>query len=115
MKKIYGIRNCDTCRKALKWLETNNIEHEFLDIRADGIDEKLIRRWQKAAGWEALLNKRSITWRKIPPFDREELNADKACELIMNFPTVMKRPVLDDGKRIILGFDGSNYDKLRRK
>ncbi|TDJ47182.1 MAG: Spx/MgsR family RNA polymerase-binding regulatory protein [Gammaproteobacteria bacterium] len=115
MTKIYGIRSCDTCRKALAWLASHHIKYEFIDLRADGIDEGLVRRWQKVAGWETLLNKRSITWRKIPPFDREDLNADKACELILSFPTVMKRPVLDNGKQVILGFNGLSYDKLQLK
>ena len=113
MTKIYGIRNCDTCRTAWKWLESHDIEYEFIDIRQDGLDEKLVRRWQKAVGWETLLNKRSVTWRKIPPFDREELDENSACELILNFPTVMKRPVLASGKRIILGFDESSYSELK--
>ena len=113
MTKIYGIRNCDTCRNAANWLESNNIDFEFIDIRADGIDEKLIRRWQKAVGWESLLNKRSVTWRKIPAFDREALDADTACDLIMNYPTVMKRPVLVKNKKVLLGFDESSYAELK--
>ena len=112
MTKLYGIRNCDSCRKAMKWLESNDIKYEFIDIRADGIDEQLIWGWQKVVGWEALLNKRSVTWRKIPPFDREALNSDTACTLILNFPTVMPRPVLVSGTHVVLGFDGSNYDEL---
>ena len=109
MTKLYGISSCGSCQLATRWLKENGVEYEFIDVRADGIDDEVIERWQTALGWEQLLNKRSITWRKIPPFDRNDLNPDKARELIMNFPTVMKRPVLDDGSTVLLGFDKYAY------
>ncbi len=112
MINIYGIRSCDTCRKARKWLEKHNVEHRYLDIRDDGLDEESLIRWQKTAGWEELLNKRSITWRKIPEFDRAELDAERAYQLILAYPTVMKRPVLDLGASVILGFNESDYIEL---
>lgn len=112
MTKLYGIRSCGSCQLATRWLEEHGIEYEFVDVRAEGIDDGVIERWQTALGWERLLNKRSITWRKIPPFDRADLDATKARDLILNFPTVLKRPVLDTGSDVLLGFDRHAYEAL---
>jgi Spx/MgsR family transcriptional regulator len=112
MIKLYGIRNCDSCRLATRWLDENGVDYEFVDVRRDGVDEATLERWQESLGWEALLNKRSITWRKIPPFDRDDLNAANARELMLNFPTVMKRPALDTGDQVLLGFDKYAYEQL---
>ena len=112
MIKLYGIRNCDSCRKAIKWLKDRDVEHEFVSIRKDEMDENMLVRWQESLGWEALLNKRSITWRKIPAFDRGNLDSAAARRLILQHPTVMKRPVLDTGTRLVLGFDESAYADL---
>jgi len=83
-----------------------------VDIRDDGIEEKNLMRWQESLGWEALLNKRSLTWRKIADIDRSDLDSTKARRLILRHPTVMKRPVLDTGTTLALGFDESAYKKL---
>ena len=115
MTKLYGIRSCGSCQLAARWLEEQEIDYEFVDVRAEGVDESILERWQETLGWESLLNKRSITWRKIPPFDREDLNAGKARELILNYPTVMKRPVLDTGTKLLLGFDKFAYEELGLK
>lgn len=112
MINLYGIRNCDSCRKARHWLQDRDIEFAFTDIRNEALDESLLEKWQKQLGWELLLNKQSITWRKIPQFDRTELNAHNARNLILNYPTVMKRPVLDLGRRVVVGFDENEYDAL---
>ena len=109
MVRIYGIKSCDTCRTARRWLEQHQINHEYLDIREDGLDADLLHRWETATGWESLVNKRSITWRKIPELDREDLDGDRAVQLILAYPTVLKRPVLDLGDRVILGFDEDSY------
>ena len=111
MIRIYGITSCDSCRKARKWLAANDIESEYVDIRKDGLPEDLVSRWQDAAGWEELLNKRSITWKKIPAWDREGLDAERARQLILSYPTVMRRPVLDLGDQVILGFDKTAYEE----
>ena len=115
MTKLYGIRSGGSCQLATRWLEEQEIDYEFVDVRAEGVDESILERWQETLGWESLLNKRSITWRKIPPFDREDLNAGKARELILNYPTVMKRPVLDTGTKLLLGFDKFAYEELGLK
>ena len=113
--KVYGIRNCDSCRKARKWLEANSVEFRFQDIRDAGLDESLLKKWQQQAGWEKLLNKKSVTWRKIPSFDRNDLDADRARALILEYPTVMKRPVLDTGTLLLVGFDATEYASIRSK
>jgi arsenate reductase len=115
MKKLYGIRSCGSCQLATRWLDDNGVDYQFVDVRSEGVDEATLERWQEALGWEALLNKRSITWRKIPPFDRTDLDAQKARDLIVSYPTVMKRPVLDTGKRVLLGFDKYAYEEIGLK
>ncbi|MBT8441395.1 MAG: Spx/MgsR family RNA polymerase-binding regulatory protein [Gammaproteobacteria bacterium] len=115
MTTLYGIRSCGSCQLAKRWLDDHEIEYEFIDVRAEGVDESILEHWQEKLGWEALLNKRSITWSKIPPFDREDLNASKARELILNYPTVMKRPLLDTGSNLLLGFDKYAYEELGLK
>ena len=112
MIKLYGIRNCDKCRKARQWLEDRNIEFNFTDIRNESLDESLLEKWQHQTGWEPLLNKKSITWRKIPEFDRAKLDARNARNLILNYPTVMKRPVLDLGHKVVIGFEENEYEAL---
>lgn len=112
MVNLYGIQSCDSCRKARRWLEDRGIEFRFIDIREETLDKALLDRWQQQLGWEPLLNKKSITWRKIPPFDRDDLNAQNAQALILNYPTVMKRPILDDGSQVALGFDSKEYEAL---
>jgi len=112
MIKLYGIRNCDNCRKAQHWLQDRAIEFGFTDIRNESLEEALLKKWQEQLGWELLLNKQSITWRKIPAFDRTDLDAGNARHLILNYPTVLKRPVLDLGNRVVIGFDEKEYEAL---
>lgn len=113
MITLYGIRNCDTCRKALKWLQSGDIDHNYVDIRETGLSAELLERWQDSTPWDRLVNRRSTTWRNIPAHERENLNADTARELILKYPTVMKRPVLDLGDNIVLGFDATAYSELK--
>ncbi len=112
MIMLYGIRNCDACRNASKWLTQHGVQHQYVDIREDGLSEALLGHWQESVGSEALLNRRSITWRKIPESDRDDLSDTGTRELILNYPTAMKRPILDLGTRVVLGFDESVYDEL---
>jgi len=112
---LYGIRSCDNCRKAQHWLKERDIEFHFSDIRDEALDESRLEKWQKQLGWEPLLNKHSITWRKIPSFDRTGLNESSARALILNYPTVMKRPILDLGQRVLVGFDEDEYEALKLK
>jgi len=112
MVKLYGIRNCDSCRKAQRWLKDHDVEFSFTDIRSEALEESLLKKWQQQPDSERLVNKKSVTWRKIPPFDRDEVDAQGARNLILNYPTVMKRPVLDLGQQIIIGFDETEYEAL---
>ena len=113
MLTVYGIKNCDTCRKALKWLSAEGIEHTFHDFRVDGLDAANVTRWSEAAGWEKLLNRRGTTWRKLPEADRDDIDAAKAESLMAGNPTLIKRPVFDDGNRILVGFTAAEQDALK--
>jgi arsenate reductase len=110
--KLYGIRNCDSCRHAMTWLKQSGVKYHFVDVREDGLDENNLVRWQESLGWELLLNKRSTTWRKLPVADRDDLDSAKARQLILRHPTLMKRPVLEAGTKIRLGFNAADYKNL---
>jgi len=112
MITLYGIRNCDSCRKARNWLQDRNIEFQFTDIREEKLNEPLLEKWQQEFDWERLLNKKSITWRKIPQMDRANMDAQLARTMILDYPTVMKRPVLDLDSQAVLGFDEDTYEAL---
>jgi len=106
---IYGIKSCDTCRKARKFLDEHNIEHNFHDLREDGLDIQMLERWTQRMGWERLLNKQSLTWRKIPEVDRNDMNRDKALAAMIDNPTLIKRPVLETEKFIAVGFSEKRF------
>ncbi len=102
---IYGLKNCDTCRKARKWMDGEGIAHRFHDVRADGLDGPTLDAWVTALGWEALLNRRGTTWRALSEADREGVDAARARTLILTHPALVKRPVFDQGGgRFLLGF-----------
>ncbi|MCW8916337.1 MAG: ArsC family reductase [Magnetovibrio sp.] len=111
MITVYGIKNCDTVRKALKWLESQGIEHTFHDFRKDGLDEKTVACWVDALGWESVLNKRSATWKQLKDTDKSDIDALKAIALMVANPTLVKRPVFE-GKGLIL--NGFNTDVQAR-
>ena len=109
MTTLYGIKNCDTVRKARKWLEAENIEYTFHDVRSDGLDKKDLCAWVKSVGWEALLNRRGTTWRKLPDKDKETINETNAIQLMLAQPALIKRPVLLHKKSIHVGFKSAEY------
>lgn len=109
MLTIYGIRNCDTCKKARKWLEANSVEHRFHDLRVDGLGKTALARWAQSASWQKLLNTRSTAWRGIPEADRQELNEQRALELMLKYPTLVKRPILETKKNVLVGFSAEDY------
>ena len=109
MLTIYGIKSCDTCRKARKFLDEHNIEHDFHDLRENGLDIQMLERWAQRMGWERLLNKQSLTWRKIPEVDRNDMTRDKAFAAIIDNPTLIKRPVLETDKFIAVGFSEKRF------
>lgn len=109
---IYGIRNCDTMKKAFAWLDANGVAYAFHDYRVDGIGRDEIARWCAAAGWEKVLNKGSRTFRALPDEGRGDLDEAKAVALMAGEPTMIKRPVLDTGKAIEIGFRPDRYAAL---
>lgn len=112
---LYGIPNCDTCRRALRWLETNNVEHDFHDVRMDGLSIQTLERWCDRVEWEKLLNKRSLTWRKIAELDKQNLNRNKALALLLEYPTLIRRPVLESSLVTAVGFSEAGYAKIVAK
>jgi arsenate reductase len=106
---LYGIRNCDTMKKARAWLDARGLAYDFHDYKAAGIDEARLRGWARELGWEKLLNRAGTTFRKLPDVDKAGLDADKAIALMLAQPSMIKRPVLDLGTRRIVGFDPAVY------
>lgn len=112
MTTLYGIPNCDTIRKARKWLDENHVEYRFHDFRKNGVDEKQLRKWAKSLGWELLLNRRGTTWRKLDDAQKSGLDTDKAVRLMLEQPALIKRPVLELNKTVHVGFGETEYKKL---
>lgn len=112
MVTLFGIPNCDTIKKARKWLDTNDIEFQFHDYRKDGLNSKQLKQWAKELGWETLLNRRGVTWRKLPEADREAINEKSAIDLMLEHPAMIKRPLLDTGKTRVVGFRKKEYSEL---
>jgi arsenate reductase len=110
---IYGIRNCDTMKKARAWLDANGVEHEFHDYKVTGIDRATLEKWAKAVGWEVLLNRAGTTFRKLPEPDKAGLTEARALKLMLEQPSMIKRPVLERGKTLLVGFSPEKYSALR--
>ncbi len=109
MLKIFGIPNCDTIKKTQKWLALNNIDFEFHDYKKQGITKKQLSEWCRRADWEILLNKRSRTWKELSKQDQSNLTQTKAISLMQQYPTLIKRPVAQQGKTILVGFDSKLF------
>ncbi|WP_328187727.1 ArsC family reductase [Marinobacter sp. OP 3.4] len=107
--KLYGIKNCDTVKKARKWLDENNVAHEFHDFRKDGLDETLLSRWEQAIGWETLINRRGTTWRKLPEELRDTIGAQTAHEIMLDNPSIIRRPVVESGDSVSVGFSADEW------
>jgi arsenate reductase (glutaredoxin) len=106
---IYGIKNCDTMKKARAWLDTHRVAYRFHDYKAEGIDGKRLEGWAKNVGWETLLNRAGTTFRKLPEKDKQGLTAAKAIALMLDQPSMIKRPVLDLGGKLVVGFKPEIY------
>lgn len=107
---LYGLQNCDTCRKARQWLSNAGIPHEFVDVREDGVATSRLADWVHNEGWQTLLNRRSRAWRELPESERTNLNDDKALALMRQHPTLIKRPVLELDTGLIVGFSTARYE-----
>ena len=109
MLTVYGLRSCDTCRKARKFLAERDIDFRFHDVRDDGLDIQMLERWVSRIDWQRLLNRQSLTWRKIPEVDRADIDIDRALALIMDNPTLLKRPVLESETLLAVGFSERRF------
>lgn len=112
MSTLYGISNCDTIKKARKWLTENNLDVAFHDVRKDGLDEDQLTAWVNAVGWEVLLNKRGTTYRQLSDEQKASIDEANAIQLMLEYPAMIKRPVLDHNDTITVGFSADNYQQL---
>jgi Spx/MgsR family transcriptional regulator len=103
--RIYGIRNCDTMKKALSWLAEHGVDYEFHDYARDGVDRQLLMGWVKHLGWRTLLNTRGTTWRKLSAEQQADMTQGKAVALMVEYPSLIKRPVVEAGQQMLVGFD----------
>jgi arsenate reductase len=109
---MYGIKNCDTIKKARTWLEDKGVAYAFHDYKASGIDRARLSAWTDELGWEKLLNRAGTTFRKLPDAERETVDRDKAIDLMLAQPSMIKRPLLDLGDRRVLGFNANIYQEI---
>jgi arsenate reductase len=117
MIKMYGIKNCDTIKKARNWLESHDVEYVFHDYKTGGIDRESLQRWCKELGWEKVLNRAGTTFKKLPDADREGLHEKKAIVLMMAQPSMIKRPLVEIAAKtgqpkLLLGFKAEEYGKV---
>ena len=109
---LYGIKNCDTVRKARKWLDTHNIDYQFHDFREDGLDSDAVAAWIDELGWQNLLNRRSQSWKTLDEDARASMDDESAHKAVLTHPTLIKRPLLDTGEQRYTGFSAANYAKI---
>ena len=112
MITLYGITHCDTVKKARTWLQYQHIDYHFHDFRRDGLDRRQVEDWLAEFGWETLINKRGTTWKRLDDSSKQSLTATTAVDLILNNPTLIKRPLLDTGNQKLLGFKTTDYQTL---
>jgi len=108
---IYGIKNCDTMKKARAWLDSHGVSYDFHDYKTAGIAKDKLKQWSEEVGWETLLNRAGTTFRQLPDADKEGLNSNKALALMLGQPSMIKRPVLDLGNKRVVGFKPEVYAK----
>lgn len=115
MITVFGIKSCDTCRRARKYFMENEIEFVFHDVRDDGLDIQMLERWSRRLDWKKLLNKQSLTWRKIPEVDKSGMTKDRAFALMLDQPTLVKRPVLESPQFMAVGFSEKRFSEFLDK
>ncbi len=111
---LYGIKNCDTMKKARAWLAEHRIDYKFHDYKIAGVERKRIEQWCKELGWETLLNRAGTTFRKLPDDAKRSLTAEKAIELMLAQPSLIKRPVLEHNGQLSVGFKPELYQRVLR-
>ena len=109
MIKLYGIKNCDTMKKAMNWLSENGVAYEFIDYKKAGVAADKLPDWAARAGWEKLLNTRGLMWKKLSDEERAAVDGEKALKLMAQYPALIKRPVLDAGSKLLVGFAPETY------
>lgn len=112
MIRLYGIKACDTMKKAMRWLDEQHIAYQFIDYKGPGVAAGHLPDWLARAGWETLLNRRGLTWRKLDPEVRATITAERAAALMAAQPSLIKRPLLDTGNTLHVGFDPDTYTAL---
>jgi arsenate reductase len=110
--RLYGIKNCDTMKKAWTWLDQHGVAYDFHDYKKAGIDRATLETWVKRLGWETLLNRSGTTFKKLPDADKQRLTQAKAIELMLAQPSMIKRPVLDANGKLYVGFKPESYAEL---
>jgi len=110
---IYGIKNCDTMKKAFAFLDRKGVAYEFHDYKSKGADKALLEKWSRKVGWETLLNRAGMTFRKLPEKDKKVADEKKAIAMMMAQPSMIKRPVLDlGGGKLLVGFEAEKYSAV---
>jgi Spx/MgsR family transcriptional regulator len=112
MITIYGIKNCDTMKKAFAWLEAHKIGYQFHDYKKAGIDRARLEKWVKALDWETVLNRAGTSFRKLPDKDKEGLTERKAIALMLEQPSMIKRPLIENGAKLLIGFKPEEYGRF---
>ena len=107
---LYGIPNCDTVKKARNYLDGRGLDYQFHDYKKAGVTREHLERWSKVAGWEKLLNKAGTTFKKLPDSDKADIDEGKAISLMLANPSMIKRPVVEGGKTLLVGFNPAVYD-----
>jgi len=113
MLTLYGIKNCDTVKKARRWLEDHGVEYQFHDFRQDGLDKKQLSGWLEQLGCEAIVNKRSTTWRNLSDKDKAISTNQQASKLLLANPTLIKRPVVEKNKTLLVGFKEAEFNNIK--
>ena len=106
---LFGIKNCDTMKKAMKWLDDNGVAYHFHDYKKEGVPEQRLRQWLEALGWETVINKRGTTWRKLDDAVKESMNTEKAITVATENPSIIKRPILQNDHFILAGFKADEW------
>ena len=111
MHKIYGIKNCDTMKKAFDWLTENNVPYEFHDYKKSGISEEKIQEWLTQKPWDVLINRVGTTWKKLSD-EEKSTNESSAIKLMKEKPSMIKRPIIENDKIVVMGFKSDTYEKI---
>ncbi|MBP7488448.1 MAG: arsenate reductase [Azospira sp.] len=109
MLKVYGIKNCDTMKKAFVWLEANGVAYEFIDYKKAGVAAGKLPEWCRKAGWQVLLNTRGLMWKKLSEAQRADVDEAKAIALMGEYPSLIKRPLIEHGDQVSVGFDAERF------